>query len=171
NIPYSSSYNGGNYGSQPRYYPNFGTPYAENYQPVGYFGEEPYSGYQTSGGLLGSIPFAQILQQFAGNSFASEILSNILAQGYNEGFLAGQTARENGYGDESYYDPYTYEDEYQNAVYDPYSLSMGENRRCLSEGYERGYQDALAGQNDYDPESDGNVDLVSLLLNNILGNI
>jgi len=167
--PYNYPSNGGGYyNSQPQYYPNYGIPYAENYQPVGYYDESPY---QNIGGLLGSIPFAQILHQFTGSSFASEILSNILAQGYNEGFLSGQFAKQNGYGEESYYDPYAFEDEYQNAVYDPYSLAMGENRQTLSQGYELGYQDALNGQTEYDPHTEGNVDLVSLLLNNVLSGV
>jgi hypothetical protein len=38
----------------------------------------------------------------------------------------------------------------------------------LSEGYELGYQDALHDRAEYDPEEDGEVDLVSLLIGSIL---
>jgi hypothetical protein len=93
------------------------------------------------------------------------MLSQVLAQGYLQGSLAGQTARQSGYGSRYYDDPY---DAPVNG-YVPYSYSIDENRQLLSEGYNLGFRDALSGRrNQYQPQSVGNADLVSLLLSNVL---
>jgi hypothetical protein len=112
-----------------------------------------------------------------GSGFISRIVGGLLASGYDQGYRDGLLAREAGYYDYSYYeDPYVYhaepyEDEYVEetvettySFYEPYnSYSVYENRRCLSEGYELGYRDALYGNGDYDPyEAAANVDLVSV---------
>ena len=163
-----SPYNYGNdsiyYNTPQRYY---GIPYNDAYEPNYDYGNASFGDGSLAGGLLNSLPIAELIERFAGGGIASEILSNVLAQGYDQGFIAGRAARQNGYGDRYYHDPYAYE----GGVYDPYSVCMGENRQILSEGYELGYQDALNRQTEYDPRSDGNVDLVSLLLNNVLGSI
>jgi len=93
------------------------------------------------------------------------MISQLLAVGYDNGYQEGLYAQSNGYGDQYYSDPYGY----QNTSYDPYSYSVGENRRCLSEGYKLGYQDAMNRNNRYDPYSGGgNTDLVSLLIGSVL---
>ena len=117
--------------------------------------------------MLNSLPIAELIEQYTGGGFASQLIGNFLAQGYDQGFLAGRDARRNRIDDNNYNDPYAYE----GGLYDPYSATLGENRRTLSEGYELGYRDALSGRNDYDPQSEGNVDLVSLLLNNVLSGV
>ncbi len=152
---------GGGYRAVPQYAADYGDSY--QYQP-GY----DNGGGLLSGDLLDSLPIAELVDQLTGGGgFASELLGNLLTQGYDQGFLAGQSARQNGYGDEYYQDPYVY----QGGVHDSYSASVGENRRCLSQGYEIGYQDALNGQSGYDPQSRGNADLVSLLLGTVLSGI
>ena len=156
------------YNNAPQYNNNYGEPYSDTYQPIGYYNDaQRYGGGSNLSGLLNALPIGQLLGQYAGDGIVGGLLTNFLAQGYDQGFLAGQAARENGYGDRYYQDPYVTEQ----GIYDPYSVSMGENRQLLSEGYGLGYQDALNGQTEYNPQSDGNVDLVSLLLNNVLGNI
>jgi len=47
--------------------------------------------------------------------------------------------------------------------------AIGENRRCFSEGYALGYQDALSGRQQYFANYTGDTDLVSLLLSNVIG--
>ncbi|MEO7672797.1 MAG: hypothetical protein ABIU09_01815, partial [Pyrinomonadaceae bacterium] len=169
NNPYNSSYDrGGSYNEVPRFIRSYGTPYGDEYQPE--YGDDGsrFGGNSAIGGLLNSLPIAELLERYTGgNEFVSGLIANFLAQGYDQGYVAGQSARRNRSGEGYFQDPYVTED----GIYDPYSSSMGENRQILSEGYELGYQDALQGRNDYDPQDDGNVDLVSLLLENVLGNI
>lgn len=167
--PYNNSYDrGGSYNEVPRFIRSYGTPYSDEYQPE--YGDDgtQFGGNSITGGLLNSLPIAELLERYTGgNGFVSELIANFLAQGYDQGYVAGQSARRNRSGDRFFSDPYVTED----GIYDPYSSSMGENRQILSEGYELGYQDALQGRNDYDPQDGGNVDLISLLLNNVLGKI
>ncbi|MEP6788498.1 MAG: hypothetical protein ABJB40_08705, partial [Acidobacteriota bacterium] len=75
-----------------------------------------------------------------------------------------QNARQSGYGDRYYNDPY----DSPQSGYIPYSSTIGENRQLLSDGYGLGFQDALNNRNQYQPRSAGNTDLVSLLLSNVL---
>ena len=154
------------YAAVPQYARNYYQP--SGYQPDYGTGGDLFDGNLPSGGLLDSLPIAELINQYkGGGGFASELIGNFLTQGYDQGFLAGQSARQNGYDDENYADPYTYDGGSQ----DPYSASVGENRRYLSQGYEIGYQDALNGGSGYDPQSDGNTDLVSLLLSNVLSGV
>lgn len=173
-VPFNRSNYGNRYVSVPQYGQYYAEPnyYYDNNEPVyGYGSPYNYAYDQDSFGggndILGSLPIAELIQQFTGgNDFVSSLIGGFLTQGYDQGFLAGQYARRNGLDEDDYYDPYVYED----GMYDPYSVTLGQNRQLLSEGYDLGYQDALSGQSDYDPIDDGNVDLVSLLLNNVLGN-
>src|SRR5205085_8901785 len=98
-----------------------------------------------------------------GNSFGQELFSNLLAVGYEQGYYAGLNARRAGYRDRYYHDPY----EYSGTNYIT-SFSTGDNRRCLSDGYELGYQDALYNRGGSLLYPDANVDLVSLLIGNSL---
>lgn len=151
-----------NYGYQPDYSPS----YANVYQPDYGDGDSPLGGNSLISGLLSSPLVGELIDRYAGgNGIASELIGSFVSQGYDQGFLAGQYARQNGDGDNYYRDPYAY----QNGVYDPYSVSLGQNRELLGEGYRLGYEDALRNRSEYDPQSDGNTDLVSLLLNNVLG--
>jgi hypothetical protein len=153
---YSSYYYDSNYG--------FSSPYYYNYQPFAYYTQagyyNPYSDY--AGGDYCSLR--------GGGSYSSWIegpsaYSQLLASGYDQGYSDGLYARNNNYGDRYFYDPYVYED----AGYDPYSYSLGANRRCLSEGYKLGYRDALYGRDQYRSlYGGGNVDLVSLLAGSVL---
>lgn len=93
--------------------------------------------------------------------YDSQVLNNVYSQGYNEGYVAGQHARDREYGMAYYNDPYVYE----NGGYYPYSTSIGQNRYCMSEGYRRGYYDAL---NETGQMYGGQTDLVSLMLGNVL---
>jgi hypothetical protein len=92
------------------------------------------------------------------------MIQRALGTGYYQGLLEGQQARRQGWGDQYYYDPYLYEQ----AIYDPYSTSIGNCRRYFSEGYELGYQDALSGRDQVDVAERGDIDLVSLLLGSVL---
>lgn len=146
------------------YYPtysSYGNDYGYYNDGYGYY-EDPY-GYGGGGGL------GDIIGQLTGNSFLGELLSGFLVQGYDQGYLMGQVARDGGYGDEDYYyDPYAVNTSY----YDSYSLNIAESRRIFSEGYEAGYRDAMmAREDEYMPYYDSQPDLISLLAGNLLSSI
>ncbi len=143
--------------------------YQPSYSNGGYDDQYSYDqpGFD-SGSVLSSLPIAEIIEQYTGeNEFVSGLIGTFLSQGYDQGMLDGQAARQYGYTDAQYNDPYTD----QNGVCDPYSVSLGENRRYLSEGYEQGYRDALEGNEDYIPGNAGNADLVGVLLNSVLAGV
>ncbi len=168
--PYNYQYRQPAYAREYNYGPSYDSSYNNNY---GY--NDPYAynqqGFDT-GGVLSSLPIAEIIAQYTGeNEFVSGLIGTFLSQGYDQGLIAGQDAREYGYTEAQYNDPYTY----QNGAYDPYSVSIGENRRYLSEGYEQGYRDgmrdAYAGNQNYDQGNSGGSDLIGVLLNSVLSGV
>lgn len=96
-----------------------------------------------------------------GDGFAQQVFSSLLAVGYEQGYLRGLDARR--VSNRQYYDPYDYAG--TNYVS---SYSLGENRSCLSDGYELGYNDALYNRGSQDLYQDTKVDLISLLIGNAL---
>jgi hypothetical protein len=139
-----------------------GDPYA------GYYSDDPY-GYDQYGSVYGDgSGISPMLVNMIGsrsNSFLSDLLGQTLATGYSQGRMDGQYAQQQGWDDQYYRDPYAYE----NAGYGVCSTSLAERRQLLSEGYELGYRDALTQQNTgYYQAGPDNLDLVSLLLNNVL---
>ena len=164
---------------QPTYAPayTYGPTNYNSYNNYGY--SDPYS-YNQSGinarSILSSLPISEIIAQYTGeNEFVSGLIGSFLSQGYDQGLMAGQNARQYGYSNAQYNDPYTY----QNGAYDPYSVSIGENRRYLSEGYEQGYRDgyeqgnrdARYGNESYNQTNAGSSDLIGVLLNSVLSNV
>ena len=154
------------YRYQPPYYTFGYAPTYAYYEPAAYYGYDQYS----NGGIPydyiadGSLPYDDMVEIYSGG-ISAEIIQRALGTGYYQGILEGQAARQRGWGDRYYYDPYVYEQ----TIYDPYSSSMGDCRRYLSEGYEMGYQDALAGRDEFDlAREGGDIDLVSMLLGSVL---
>lgn len=160
------------YGSYDPYYDPY-DGYAGDYRAAPmYIGNG--SGFEPSQILevVGAIA-APLLKDTGTGGVVSRIFSELLATGYDEGYVAGQYAREQGYVDDGAfydpYDPYVYEDvSFENRSYNPYSC-LGENRMYLSEGYELGYQDGVRdAQRQAGFDQNGAVDLVSVLLGNII---
>ncbi len=165
----SQPYDRNDYGYAPQYsqtsYNTFGYPptYAY-YEPATYYGYDeyanngiPYDAFQ------GVLPYNDVRDIYSGG-LAGELIQRALGTGYYQGLLEGQQAQQRGWGDRYYSDPYLYEQ----AIYDPYSTSIGDNRRYFSEGYEMGYNDALRQRDEFDLAGGGEVDLVSLLLGSVL---
>jgi hypothetical protein len=168
---YGQAYYGDDYGYAPQYsyaqptYYTFGYPPTYTYyEPAAYYGYDQYAynelPYEAFGGAL---PYNDIRDLYSGG-IAGELIQRALGTGYYQGLLEGQAARKRGWGDRYYSDPYLYEQ----AIYDPYSSSIGDCRRYFSEGYEMGYDDALRGRDEFDLADGGDVDLVSLLLSNVM---
>ena len=159
---YPANYSGNYYNGYPQYQSFAAAPYYADYQPYGY-GYDPqyaYDPYYADNYSYNQQP-SYYTNSASGGGFLRRLFSRLLALGYDQGYNDGLSARRAGYGDRYYSDPYAYED----TNYVPYSNSLGENRRCLSDGYQLGYDDALYNQ----PGSDryyqnGNVDLISILI-------
>jgi len=172
-------YNSGYY-SQPYYRSSSGyydTPYynEENYDgdyDNSYYDQYGYdnTGYNDSivpgyvyGDSYDQLPIGSLLGRYNGGSL-TDLLRQALSIGYDRGYVDGQNARYYNAADEYYYDPYAYPDRQfslESVNYDPYNS-------YLSQGYNLGYQDAMYGENQYDPYNGGSADLVSLVLNSVL---
>ena len=129
--------------SEPWYGGYYDDPYTPAYYGAGYY-EDPY---YTS-------------------AYDNDLLRQAVAAGYYQGLMDGQYARERGWDDSYYYDPYAYDGRY----YDAYSTSIAERRRCMSEGYELGYRDAMMDRDAayYYDDAPVAVDLVSLALGDMM---
>ncbi|HEX6125555.1 MAG TPA: hypothetical protein VFZ23_09320 [Pyrinomonadaceae bacterium] len=153
------------YSSYPYYTFGYEPAYAY-YEPAAYYGYDQYAyqGLPYEYSVFSQLPYGDMVALYSG-TLEGELIQRALGTGYYQGLLEGQMAREQGWGDEYYHDPYLY----QQAMYDPYSSSIGDCRRYFSEGYEMGYQDALAGRDEFDlADRGGDVDLVSLILGSVL---
>ena len=164
---YTSYYDDRYYGYVPAYrysepYYTFGyTPSYTYYEPAAYYGYDQYSNYGVPYDYVGypTFPHNDMVTLYSGG-LGAELIQRALSTGYYQGLLEGQLARDVGWEDEHYQDPYLYEQ----TIYDPYSTSMGDCRRHFSEGYEMGYADGLRGQDEFYVDAGGDVDLVSLLI-------
>lgn len=149
--------------SYPQYYRSYAaTPNYYVYQPNGYAYAQQYDDPYYVDNYYDNVSFANYPDAIGGG-FAQQLFSNLLAIGYEQGYFQGQNARRTGYGNRQYYDPY----DYAGTNYLS-SSSLGENRSCLSDGYELGYNDALYNRGSQDLYQDTNVDLISLLIGNAL---
>jgi hypothetical protein len=115
--------------------------------------------------LLDSIPVGDLTgPSYCG--YSSSLLREILAQGYEQGYYAGQYAADNRRERRRFLDRvYSLDNEF----YDPYSSTISENRRVFAAGYGMGYQDAVAGRDDYVSDYGNDSDLFSLLTSNVIG--
>lgn len=123
--------------------------------PVNNYAYEPGYGYTPANYYGGGQPY---YASYSPTVYPASMVENAYQRGYQEGFRAGQ--------DSAYYnDPYVM----QNGSYYPYSMSLSRQRELLSEGYERGYMDAMNGNGGYyDNGYNGSGDLVGILLDNVL---
>jgi hypothetical protein len=141
--------------------------YQQYYDPYGLTYDDPYYGYNDSYSYYDNnyetdyCSLASDGYWYQGS--LADTLGKLVATGYDQGYANGLAAsyyRE----DNGFYNPYSYED----TSYDSYSYRLAENRQCLSQGYELGYQDALSGRDEYSPLYSGNNDLVSMLIGTAL---
>jgi hypothetical protein len=139
--------------------------YYPSYQQIDYI--QPvynYAGYDVA--LVDTLPMYDMFGPSYGG-YSSVTYREVLAQGYEQGYQAGYYARDMELNNDWADNGFVWNDDYV----DPYAYSIGENRRCFSEGYSLGYQDAMAGRQDYISNYSGGTDLVSLLLSNVIGNV
>ena len=153
--------------AEPRYaQPIYASPiYAGNYYQPAYYDDAGYYGGNDLGGSQYAPLIVGLVDQFSGG-YVSNLLARTLATGYYEGLQDGMYARQRGVHDDYYREPYSYAGD----NYSMCSVSLGERRRLMAEGYELGYRDAMLQQQaDYGyQETPAYFDLVSLALGNVL---
>jgi hypothetical protein len=164
-VPDEYAYTDGQYyySDPPEYYSSY-NPDAYVYSPAGnYYPVPQFSIFD--GGILNSSPLGYSSDPYSAG-YVDDVYRQAYDYGYEQGYLAGQQEarydRNAAYEDQN---PYGYDD----YLYDGYSVSLGQNRYYLNEGYDNGYREALQGRNDYELDSGGDFDLVSLLINGVLG--
>lgn len=155
------------YYAEPRYArPVYLSPiYTGNYYQPAYYNDAAYYGGNDFGGTGFEPLIVGLVDQFSGG-YVSDLLARTLATGYYEGLRDGMYARQRGIYDDYYTEPYAYAGD----NYSMCSVSLGERRRLMAEGYELGYRDAMLQQQaDYGyQETPAYFDLVSLALGNVL---
>jgi len=148
-------YDYNSYAQYTSYYPD--TYYQESYysQPA-----YDYSGYEDS--LINTIPVGELIGPSYGG-YSTSLLREVLAQGYEQGYYAGRHSRR---ADRKFLRRLYSID---NDFYSPYSDTISQNRRVFAQGYALGYQDALAGRDQYVSGYSRDSDLFSLLTSNVVG--
>jgi hypothetical protein len=99
------------------------------------------------------------------NQYGANMLQQAINAGYQEGFLAGQADRQDGWQN----DPESC-DAYSDATYgyDSYYVDMAEYQYYFREGFRRGYEDGYYGRSQYGTYSDGKYAILGQVLNVIL---
>jgi len=165
-ISYLPYRNGGPqyYGQQPLY-STYTYGYPEYDDDSDAYGYDPYG--RSYDDYSGIDPILMNISGSGSGTYLNELLGRAVASGYQQGLADGLYARKQGWNDQYYRDPYSYEN--NNYAYGSCSTSLAENRQLLSSGYELGYRDALNERDaGYYQEGSQGVDLVSLLLSNVL---
>jgi hypothetical protein len=126
--------------------------------PVNNYVYEPSYGYAPANYSYAAE--RPVYSSYSPTVYPAAMVENAYQRGYQEGFEAGRNS--------AYYnDPYVM----QNGSYYPYSVSLSRDRELLSQGYERGYTDAMNGTGEYYYDDDGYTgggDLVGIMLDNVL---
>lgn len=154
---YYDSYNGHYtpYGYTVDYY----DPYSENDYYSDDYDDEYYEDVDYDDAYYSNYSYSSYS---SGPVYADSQLREAYEYGYEQGYEAGLQA---AYNDASYYnDPYSY----AGYDYDLYSATLTERRRCIGEGYDQGYQDALNGVEEPEFVGGGTSDLVGVFLNELL---
>ena len=152
-----ASYGYDNYASYAGYYP-------ATYSSQTYYSEPVYDYSSYDDPLINTIPIDELVGVGYGG-YSSQLLRDVLAQGYEQGYYAGRYSRGRRHSRHYLSRVYSRYDEY----FDPYSSTVSQDRRVFAEGYNLGYQDALAGRRDYVAGFGRNSNLFSLLLSNVIG--
>jgi hypothetical protein len=85
--------------------------------------------------------------------------------GYEEGYLAGQADRQDGWRF-GYRDSYAYED--ANYGYNGFYVPQNDYNYYFREGFQRGYDDGYYGRSQYGRSYNGTYEILANLLSQIL---
>jgi hypothetical protein len=124
-----------------------------NYNDDPYFYSAPSYRYSRSG------------QYYDVNEYGANALRQAANNGYEEGFLAGQADRQDGWS-RGYRDSYAYED--ANYGYNGLYVAQPEYNYYFRQGFERGYSDGYNQRYQYGQNVGGKYQLLASLLSTIL---
>jgi hypothetical protein len=93
------------------------------------------------------------------------MLRNAVNNGYEEGYYAGESDRQDGWRF-GYRDNYAYED--ASYGYDGYYVSLNEYQYYFREGFRRGYEDGYYSRNEYGNYYNGRRSLIGSIFSGIL---
>jgi hypothetical protein len=99
------------------------------------------------------------------NEYGANILRAAVNNGYEQGFLAGQADRQDGWRSD-YQDSYAYQD--ANYGYDGYDVAQDDYNYYFREGFRRGYEDGYYNRHQYGVYSSGNYTMLGGVLGTIL---
>jgi len=100
------------------------------------------------------------------SQYGAQELQQALNYGYQQGVMAGQADRQDGWGF-NYQNSFAYQD--ANYGYDGLYVNQADYNYYFREGFERGYQDGYNGQFQYGTYSNGNYSILGALVSSILG--
>jgi hypothetical protein len=99
------------------------------------------------------------------NQYGANILRAAVNNGYEQGFLAGQADRQDGWRSD-YQDSYAYQD--ANYGYDGYDVDQVDYNYYFREGFRRGYEDGYYNRHQFGSYSGGTYTILGGLLGTIL---
>jgi hypothetical protein len=99
------------------------------------------------------------------NNYGADMLRQALNYGYQEGYHAGQSDRQDRWGGH-YQDSYAYQD--ASYGYNGYYVDLDEYRHYFREGFRRGYEDGYYSRSQYGRGSNGIFQLLGSVFQGIL---
>ena len=99
------------------------------------------------------------------NQYAADMLRQAVRDGYEEGYRAGRSDREDRWRFD-YRDSFAYQD--ATYGYNGYYVDTNEYRYYFREGFQRGYEDGYYGRSRYGSYSNGGVSILGAILQTIL---
>jgi hypothetical protein len=99
------------------------------------------------------------------NQYAADMLRQAVNFGYQEGFRAGQSDREDRWQTD-YQDTFAYQD--ATYGYSGYYVDLNDYRYYFREGFRRGYEDGYYGRYQYGSYSGGVLNLLDSVLRGVL---
>ena len=104
-------------------------------------------------------------QYYETNQYGANMLREGVSYGYQQGFLAGQADRQDGW-QADYQDSYAYQD--ANYGYDGNYVSQDDYNYYFREGFQRGYNDGFYGRYRYGRRLNGKEIILGAVLGTIL---
>ncbi|HEY4217124.1 MAG TPA: hypothetical protein VGM67_08300 [Gemmatimonadaceae bacterium] len=100
------------------------------------------------------------------NEYGAQELQRAVNDGYQEGVMAGQADRQDGWRFD-YQNSYAYQD--ANYGYDGSYIGQGDYNYYFRQGFQRGYEDGYYSRTQYGNYQNGNYSVLGSLLTGILG--
>jgi len=99
------------------------------------------------------------------SSYGAQMLRNALQNGYEQGFEAGMSDRQDGWNSD-YSNSYAYPD--GSFGYDSYYVGLDEYSYYFRQGFQRGYDDGYYGREQYGTYSNGKYSILGSVIGSIL---